>query len=52
MKHKFLILIGLILFIPAIIPAQETAPTPPLYSDETMKQLEQLQKAALASDYA
>jgi len=40
------------LFVAAVAFAQVPAPTPALYSEKTMKELELLQQAALAGDYA
>ena len=52
MKQNLVILIGLFIFLTAAISAQQPAPTPNLYSEKTLDQLEKIQKAALGSDYA
>ncbi|MEO8074063.1 MAG: M20/M25/M40 family metallo-hydrolase [Acidobacteriota bacterium] len=52
MKQNLAILIGLFIFLTAAISAQQPAPTPNLYSEKTLDQLEKIQKAALNSDYA
>lgn len=49
---KILTAIVTLLVSAFVIAAQQTAPTPVLYSERTLGELEQLQKAALASDYA
>jgi hypothetical protein len=52
MKNRIPFLCLLCLLIALSIPAQQAAPTPQLYSDATLQRLREIQKAALASDYA
>lgn len=52
MKTQITFLLVLLLVLAINISAQQPTPTPNLYSTETISQLEQLQKAALASEYA
>ena len=53
MKTKFLIFFGLFLIFALSVSAQQQpSPTPLLYSEETLEQLNKLQQAALSSDYA
>lgn len=49
---KFLAVTALVLSTALFLPGQQTSPTPELYSATTLKELESLQRAALASDYA
>lgn len=41
-----------VLFMTAAVSAQEPKPTPPLYSEQTLTDLRNIQQAALGSDYA
>lgn len=50
MKFIFFSLISIFITISAI--AQQTNPTPQLYSEKTISEMKSIQKAALASDYA
>ena len=50
MKISFLGATFLVLAITAA--AQQAAPTPELYSDKTLREMESIQAAALSSDYA
>lgn len=52
MKQKSLFLIGLFLIFSTEIFSQLPTPTPLLYTQETLKELKQIQQAALKSDYA
>ena len=52
MKLSLIATVFLILFISVSTIAQQASPTPRLYSELTLRQLREIQKAALASDYA
>jgi carboxypeptidase Q len=56
MKQNLLIIFALLLFLTVTNSAQQQqpspSPTPTLYSEKTLEQLKQIQKAALQSDYA
>lgn len=51
LKNLVLLNLSLLLFVFAVS-AQQTSPTPQLYSEKALEQLSQLQKTALKSDYA
>jgi len=54
MKQNLLIFLGLFLILTVEISAQQPSPTstPVLYSEKTISQMQQIQQAALRSDYA
>ncbi len=52
MNKKLIFLANIFLMLTIGVSAQQTKPTPNLYSDETLSNLTKLQKAALSSDYA
>lgn len=52
MKHKVLIFASILLFLFASVSAQTPSPTPILYSEKTIREMEQIQDFALKSDYA
>jgi carboxypeptidase Q len=52
MKRNFIYFVALLAIFSLQIFAQQTAPTPTLYSEKTLDDLKQIQQSALASDYA
>ena len=52
MKPNLLLFLGLFLTVTIQNLAQQPSPTPILYSEKTVAQMQQLQQAALRSDYA
>ena len=52
MNQNLIFCLSLIFAFAVSISAQETKPTPNLYSEDTMSNLKKLQNAALSSDYA
>lgn len=52
MKLNFKILIGLFISLTICVFAQQTTPTPQIYADKTLNDLQMLQKSAIQSDYA
>ncbi|MBA3784629.1 MAG: M20/M25/M40 family metallo-hydrolase [Acidobacteria bacterium] len=51
-KQNFLIVFGFLLIFALKTSAQQPSPTPILYSEKTLNELKQIQRAALQSDYA
>src|SRR5262245_32161573 len=51
-RITFLALLLGVSFLVASVSAQQPTPTPLLYSDTTIRELQSIQKAALSSDYA
>lgn len=52
MKRNFIYLVAFLAIFSLQSFAQQTAPTPTLYSEKTLNDLKQIQQTALASDYA
>lgn len=52
MNQKIIFCLGIFLTLAIGVSAQQTKPTPNLYSDDTLSNLKKLQAAALSSDYA